>query len=143
MFELHETMVGAYTLTSPSSHPPPAWGAKPLSLSLRWHARSLMAALRQGVSLSGQVDAEGLADARPLSGSVTMPERHQLIYRFSFEDNDGDELVLQGRRRLTLGGLPAAITVVEGHMTRRGAVLAHACLRLDVRAAILQLMPRV
>lgn len=133
-----ETMTGGYHLT-------PAPGMeRPMSFTVRVSAPSLRSLLRSPVlDIEGSVFAEGLAEHKPLRGTLTIdPVRAKvLVYIFDFDGDDGTHYVFQGRKTLSEGDLLHAMTVLPGGIyDRAGTEVGRALLRFDLRSDLLKFL---
>jgi len=110
-------------------------GQHPLSLTVRARARTFRQLLAAQLDIAGWVQAPGFADQRPLAGSIRLQPPRTLRYRFAFRDNHDKLHRFDGERRISLGGLPVAVTVLQGRLDdAEGSTVAWAILRFDVRA---------
>jgi hypothetical protein len=129
---LREPMSGSYfLLRAPTEE-------HALSASVEIHTDDLTEALREkAFRVGGTIDAEGLATARPLTGSVAWSLLHQgrLVYRLAFQGDDGKRYEMTGQKEwsglspihsLTL--LPASLYDEDAEEIGRGT------LRFDLRA---------
>jgi hypothetical protein len=109
---------------------------RPLALTLAAPIGSLGRLLRRReVQLGGEIDAAGLAEGQPVRGEVHLEGAGSLRYRLDFRDDAGRSCRFDGRQRLSLGGTPAALTVLEGRLeTAAGLAIGRALLRLDLRS---------
>jgi hypothetical protein len=133
-----ETMSGGYHLcTSPDVD-------RPMSFTVGASIDTLRSLLGNAVfDIRGAVVAEGLADHKPLQGTLTIdPLRARiLVYVFRFEGNDGAEYTFQGRKTLSEGSLLHAMTVLPGGIHRAsGEKVGEALLRFDLRSDLLKFL---
>ena len=137
-----ETMSGGYHLSSPDGGA--ASADRPMFFTVKVHLASLGSLLRTPLfEIEGAVFAEGLADHRPLRGTLNIdPVRAKvLVYMFRFEGNDGAQYEFQGRKTLGSGDLLHAMTVLPGTIhDASGKEVARALLRFDVRSDILKFL---
>ncbi len=130
-FKFHETMAGSFRLAGESIDRAMSFsiGAR----SLAW-PRFLR---RPEVEIDGEVDAEGFADHRNISGTMGMdPLRTGILpYAFRFTANDGATYAFVGKKTLHLGRLVESMTVLPGAiLDAGGARVGEALLRFDVRS---------
>ena len=110
---------------------------QPLSFSIHVVANSVLGFLKDGkASLTGTIDAPGLAEDAAISGVMTvLPVRNRMIrYEFRFQGDDGDEYRFLGEKtiaptRPALGfrDLPATIS------DENGTHVAQCRLQFDLR----------
>lgn len=133
-----ETMSGGYHLTlSPGVE-------RPMSFTIQVSISSIRSLLRSPVfTIEGSVFAEGLAEHRPLRGTLTIdPVRAKLlVYIFELEADDGSLLVFQGRKTLSEGDVLHAMTVLPGGIfDGAGREVGRALLRFDLRSDLLKFL---
>ncbi len=108
----------------------------PVSLQIELRAGSWRLLARGQLDLRGELDADGFANRKTISGRLRLKGR-SLGYGFCFNDNDGVAHRFVGSRRLSLRGLPAAATVLRGCFEDAdGQLVGHALLRFDVRSQL-------
>ncbi|MDP9150125.1 MAG: hypothetical protein M3O36_09325 [Myxococcota bacterium] len=93
-------------------------------------------ARRKSWRITGTIEAEGLATARQLSGTVgsALFEERRLPYRLAFEGDDGRHYELSGQKEWSGLAPIASITLLPASLyDERGEEIARAILRLDVR----------
>lgn len=133
-----ETMSGGYHLSSAPDVD------RPMSFTVRASIEKLRTALTSPVfSIEGAVVAEGLADHKRLTGTLTIdPLRAKLlVYLFDFEGNDGNKYSFQGKKTLSQGSLIHAMTVLPGLLLdASGATVGEALLRFDLRSDLLKFL---
>jgi len=128
MVRVREEMFGAYG---------PDEGREPLervlSLSLSARARDLPTLARaRPVAVDGLLRADGLCGACATQGSIRLERGPSLLYELTFVDQGQRLLRLRARRRLSLRGVPVAITVVRGRICQaNGRAVARVTLRID------------
>lgn len=136
-FEFRETMAGSYHLVGEPDR------ERPFSFTIRARSPRLSAfARRPVVEIEGEVDAEGLADHRPLRGTLDMDlaRTRRLRYRFEFDATDGRPCVFEGEKVLRLGDLVTSMTVLPGQIRALAAPvtpIAEALLRFDLKSDLL------
>jgi hypothetical protein len=87
--------------------------------------------------LSGHIDAEGLASARGVQGTLAFKlfEEQRSVYRFSFSTDDGRAYELCGQKEWNALAPLEAITLLPASLyDEQGQEVARATLRFDVRA---------
>ena len=133
-----ETMSGGYHLSSSPG------ADRPMYFTIQAHVPSLRSLLGNALfEIEGAVFAEGLADHRPLRGTLHIdPLRGKvLVYRFEFPGNDDKPYVFQGRKTLGEGDLLHAMTVLPGGIhDAAGNEVGRALLRFDLRSDILKFL---
>lgn len=133
-----ETMSGGYHLSSAPDVD------RPMSFTVRASLPTLSSLLRSPLfSIEGAVVAEGLADHRPLKGTLHIdPLRGKvLVYHFDFEGHDGRPYTFQGRKALWEGNLLHAMTVLPGGIyDASGKAVGEALLRFDLRSDLFKFL---
>lgn len=137
-FEFCETMAGSFHLVeSPADE-------RPMSFTIRARSRGLLDFLRRPeVEIEGEIDAEGFADHRYLSGrlGLDLARTGTLPYSFEFTANDGRRCAFAGRKTVRPRDLLASMTVLPGVLVGDGgAVLGEALLRFDLRSDLLRFL---
>lgn len=87
--------------------------------------------------LSGEIDAEGLASAGAVQGTLAFKlfEEQRSVYRFSFSTDDGRVFELCGQKEWNALAPLEAITLLPASLyDEQGQEVARATLRFDVRA---------
>jgi len=87
-------------------------------------------------SLSGTIDAEGLATGRALSGTIrfALLQERRVPYRFVFRGDDGRGYELSGQKEWTGLAPVASMTLLPATLIDdEGEELARATLRFDLR----------
>jgi hypothetical protein len=137
-FEFRETMAGSYHLLSAPDD------ERPMSFTIRAKARSILSFLRRPeVEIDGEVDAEGFADHRRLSGTlgIDVVRTGTLPYSFRFTSNDGKPYVFSGKKTLSARELAHSITMLPGSLyDEAGAEIGRALLRFDMRSDLLKFL---
>src|SRR5271170_6798798 len=94
-FSFRETMSGSYwRLETPTDE-------RALSFTIDARARSIRRFARDKTwTITGTVDAEGLATRQPLEGTLAfrLLDERRLPYRFSFTGDDGKRYELSGQK---------------------------------------------
>ena len=126
-----ETLAGGYALDRDGG----THLGRPISLALAAQVESLRRLARErSLAIRGGVDAAGLADQRPLRGTLTLL-RSSARYSCEFTDNGGRACRLQGDQRLSLWGSPTPLTIIDGRIsTEAGEPLGRFRLRFDLRS---------
>lgn len=136
-FEFRETMSGTYhTLDRPADE-------LPMSITVRAEVRGLRRFLLDPTAaLSGEVDAQGLADHRALRGTLEINPvvRRRLVYDFRFEDNDGVECRFHGEKEIEALRLVSTMTTLPGTIFRDDREVGRAVLRFHLREDLLKLL---
>lgn len=138
-FEFRETLAGSYhTLASPGEE-------HPISITVQAHVEDMLRfALDPTLALTGEVDAHGFADRKPLRGTLELaPMRGKILWDFRFETNDARDARFHGevdidllRPTLTLSQLPGSLFIGETEAAR-------AVMRFDLRGDLLRLLASV
>jgi hypothetical protein len=135
-FEFRETMAGSFHLLSAPDD------ERPMSFTIRARARSMLSFLRRPeVEIEGEVDAEGFADHRRLSGTLGLDviRTGTLPYAFRFTTNDGKPCVFSGKKTVSVRELSHSMTVLPGSLLdESGAEIGRALLRFDMRSDLLK-----
>lgn len=127
-----EWLVGSYwLLDAPTDE-------RALQVTLEAEAPDLAAALPTKTwHLSGTVDAEGLATARPADGRVVFRvlEEGRILYRFAFATDDGRRCEFVGEKAWSALMPLDGVTLVTATLCDDGGQeFARATLRFDLRA---------
>ena len=130
-FEFEETMEGTYALIdAPGEH-------RPLRFAVRVRAPSMLRTLRTGqAELTGTVDAEGLATAADLTGTMLLRPLSQgrIGYDFRFAADSGETHVFRGEKLLRLDDLVRTFTELEAEILDTSSqVVARSHVRFDLR----------
>ncbi|HZF47666.1 MAG TPA: hypothetical protein VE093_03390 [Polyangiaceae bacterium] len=137
-FEFRETMAGSFHLLSAPEV------ERPMSFTIRARARSILSFLRRPeVEIEGEVDAEGFADHRRLSGTLGLDviRTGTLPYAFRFTSNDGKACVFSGQKTITARELAHSMTVLPGSLLdESGAEIGRALLRFDLRSDLIKFL---
>lgn len=136
-FEFRETMSGTYhTLEHPAEE-------LPMSITVRAEVHGLRRFLLDPTAeISGEVDAQGLADHRALRGTLEINPvlRRRLVYDFRFEDNDGAECRFHGEKEVEALRLVATMTTLPGTIFREHREIGRALLRFHLRADLAKML---
>jgi hypothetical protein len=100
----------------------------------------------RAASLSGHIDADGLASRRPIRGTVAFEllEERRNTYAFSFEGDDGRGYELCGQKEWHALAPLEAITLLPASLyDARGDEVARTTLRFNVRADWARLLASV
>ncbi|MCK6587702.1 MAG: hypothetical protein HUU21_18215 [Polyangiaceae bacterium] len=137
-FEFRETMSGSFHLLSAPED------ERPMSFTIRARARSMLSFLRRPeVEIDGEVDAEGFADHRRLSGTLGLDvvRTGTLPYSFRFTTNDGKPCVFEGKKTLSARELAHSMTVLPGSLLdETGTEIGRALLRFDLRSDLMKFL---
>ena len=131
-FSFRETMSGSYwRLETPTEE-------RAIAFTIDARARDLRRFARDKTwSITGTVDAEGLASKRPLEGTLAfrlLGER-RLPYRFKFTGDDGRDYELSGQKEWSGLSPVESMTLLPASLyDADGAELARATLRFDLRS---------
>lgn len=130
--EFRETMSGGYRLLRG------ARDERPFSFTIRARSKSLPRFFHEPMAfIEGEIDAEGLADHRPLRGTLGLDvlRTGRLPYAFSFECNEGVPHRFEGNKTIHLSSLVESMTVLPGRIldVEKGVEVASAELRFDLR----------
>jgi hypothetical protein len=136
-FELTQTMSGTYhTLAEPGVE-------RPMSITVRARVHDLRKfVLDPTAEIEGEVDAEGLADHRPLRGTLEINPilRGKLIYDFAFPDNAERQCRFHGEQDLEALRLVQTMTTLAGGIFVSEEEHARAVLRFQVRKDLVKLL---
>lgn len=110
----------------------------PLRMTLRAEAASPWSLWAEGAALTGEIEGGELTGGvQDAVGSITRVSRRPTLLRYvlTFHDAELRALRFEGRRELSLRGLPAAFTVLPGELRTctELALVGRALLRFDVR----------
>jgi hypothetical protein len=131
-FSFRETMSGIYwRLETPTEE-------RAITFTIDAEARSVRRFVRDKTwSIKGTIDAEGLATARPLEGTLVfrLLDERRLPYRFSFTGDDGRSYELSGQKEWSGLAPVASMTLLPASLYGPdGVELARATLRFDLRS---------
>jgi hypothetical protein len=130
-FSFRETMSGSYwRLDAPTDERAIAFTIEARAADLRRFARD------KTWRITGAVDVEGLASARPLEGTLAFKllDERRLPYRFAFEGDDGQRYELSGQKEISPLALLDSMTVLPASLyDARGEEIGRATLRFDAR----------
>jgi hypothetical protein len=137
-FEFCETMAGSFHLVETPSD------QRPMSFTIRARSRRLLDFLRRPeVEIEGEIDAQGFADHRRLTGKLGLDvvRTGTLPYAFEFTANDGRRCTFEGRKTVRANDLLESMSILPGTLLGEGgAVLGQALLRFDVRSDLLRFL---
>lgn len=136
-FEFAETMAGSYHLLSAPAE------ERPIAFSVRARSSSLRRFLKdREVEIEGAIDAEGLADHRPLRGTMGLDVLRTgiLSYSFRFRGNDDLEYAFIGQKDVDIRRLAETMTVLPGKLMRGSDAIAEALLRFDLRSDLVRFL---
>lgn len=131
-FSFRETMSGSYwRLETPTDE-------RALSFTIDARAKSIRRFARDKTwTITGTVDAEGLATGRPLEGTLAfrLLDERRLPYRFSFTGDDGKRYELSGQKEWSGLAPVESMTLLPASLyDADGGELARATLRFDLRS---------
>jgi hypothetical protein len=133
-FSFEETMSGSYHLLASQLD------ERAISFSLAARVAGIRQFLKDKLArIEGEVNIEGFADARPLSGTLALalPGERRLTYDFTFRGNDGHEYRFHGQKDVTLLSLLETMTTLPASIyDPSGAEIARAVLRFDTRGTL-------
>jgi hypothetical protein len=136
-FEFSETMSGSYhTLDRPADE-------LPMSITVRAAVHDVKKFLLDPTAeISGEVDAEGLADHKALRGTLEINPllRRRLVYDFRFADNDGADCRFHGEKEIEASRLVSTMTTLPGTIFRDDKEVGRAILRFHMRADLLKMI---
>jgi hypothetical protein len=130
-FTFSETMAGSFRPVGVGE------AERPLSFSLRAESNSLPRFAKDPyVRFAGEIDAPGLADRRPIEGTLGMDlvRTGKLPYDFRFTGNDGRRYRFVGEKTVSLRSLVTSMTDLPGAiLDDAGHAIATAFVRFDLR----------
>ena len=131
-FSFSETMSGSYwRLETPTEE-------RAIAFTIVARARSIRRFARDKTwSITGTVDAEGLASKRPLEGTLAfrLIDERRLPYRFTFTGDDGRGYELSGQKEWSgLAPIESMTLLPASLYDADGGELARATLRFDLRS---------
>ena len=136
-FEFSETMSGTYhTLERPADE-------LPMSITVRAEVHDMKRFLLDPTAeISGEVDAQGLADHKALRGTLEINPllRRRLVYDFRFADNDGKDCRFHGEKEIEALRIVSTMTTLPGTIFREDREVGRAILRFHVRADLLRMV---
>lgn len=134
-FSFRETMSGTYwRLDAPTEERAIAFTVEARAKSIRRFA------LDKTWSLTGSIDAEGLATARAVKGTLAfrLLDERRLPYRLAFTGDDGRSYELSGQKEWSgLSPIESLTTLPASLYGADGEEMARATLRFDVRSDLL------
>jgi len=130
-FRFRETMSGTfYFIDTPADE-------RPMSFSLEARVASMRAFARDKLArITGEVTMAGLADRRPLEGTLAMKllDERRLPYDFSFSADDGTRYRFRGEKNVTALAPIESMTVLPASLyDGAGKEVARATVKFDVR----------
>ena len=129
-FHFNETMAGSYyKLGEPTVE-------RPLEFTIRVETRDLKAFFRDRIwRIEGEISAEGIASAKPLSGTLDfkLPDEKRLVYRFSFRGDNGTEYEFFGQKDWMPIAPIRTISTLPGSLYAGGEEIARAVVRFDMK----------
>ena len=131
-FSFRETMSGSYwRLDAPTDEKAIAFRIEARAADLRRFARD------KTWHITGTIDAEGLATARALDGTLVfkLVDERRLPYRFRFTGDDGRPYELSGQKEYSgLAPLESLTLLPASLYDEAGEEIARATLRFDARS---------
>jgi hypothetical protein len=135
--EFHETMAGSYVLVG-------AEAERPMAFTVVARTQPLWSFFRRPeAEIEGEVDAKGLADHRPLRGTLGMSvlRKRTLEYLFRFTGNDDAAYIFDGTKHIDVRDLAKSMTVLPGAIRAEdGTLVARAVLRFDLRSDLVRFL---
>jgi hypothetical protein len=130
-----QLLVGSYWLYADASL------EHPLSVSLVGAKPALLPGISGALEVEGEIDAKGLADHQPLSGSVELDRWRPLGARYALEtrSNEGRPLRLVASKQVSLREPLWSASIVRGELLEEGPV-ARVELRIDYRRQLRSLV---
>src|SRR5437899_2408599 len=112
-FQFRETMTGTYhMLATPLDE-------RAISFTIGAKVDGLRQFLKDKLaSIEGEVDAEGLADKRPLHGTLGLKllDERRLPYEFTFKGNDDQDYRFRGQKDVSVIALTDSMTVLPASL---------------------------
>ena len=135
-FELTEALAGRLRLAVDGKE-------RPMSVTIRGQTGPIASFLRRpALLLDGTIEAPGLAEHRPLTGSIDathLRADRRLAYAFTFVGDDGAAYSFAGEKSFVRGSLVESFTLLVGVIhDARLDVVAHALLRFDLRGDLVR-----
>ena len=129
-FEFRETMTGTWhRLDAPLDE-------RPIQFTLRAQVDGLRRFLwRRTSEITGEIDAQGLADHRALRGTMEIDPLlgKKIVYDFTFADNDGQEHRFHGEKEIEHARLVHTMTTLPGTLFQGEREIGRAVLRFHLR----------
>jgi hypothetical protein len=129
-FSFRQTLTGTYWLLDASAD------EHAIGFTIDAHARDIRAFARDKMMrLSGTIDADRLASARPLEGTlaVKLLDERRVAYRVAFEGDDGRRYELSGQEEWTPLSPVGSLTLLCATLyDERGEEIGRALLRFDL-----------
>jgi hypothetical protein len=133
-FSFAETMQGSYHLLSSQTD------ERAISFTIGARVAGLRQFLKDKLArIEGEVNVEGFAEHRPLTGTLALKllDERRLTYDFSFRGDDGKEYRFHGQKDVTMIALHDTMTTLPASIyDASGREIARAVLRFDVRGDI-------
>jgi hypothetical protein len=132
-FEFRETLTGTYALE--------AGGERTfMSFSIRAESRDMERFRKDPVAtITGEVTIPGLADRRPLEGTLRIDPlvSGKIEYRYAFVGDDGAAYAFAGDKNVELFRPFSTLTTLPGQVTdEAGDVVGRAQLKFDLRSQL-------
>jgi hypothetical protein len=130
-FSFEETMSGTYhLLASPLVE-------RTIAFSIGARVKGIRQFLKdKNARIEGDVDIEGFADKRPLTGTLGLKllDERRLVYDFMFRANDGHDYRFHGQKDVTVVGLHDTMTTLPASLyDTTGREIGRAVLRFDMQ----------
>ena len=136
-FAFRETMSGSYhRLDAPGVE-------KPMSFTIRADIATIVRfAIDPTAQIQGEVDAEGLADHKPLRGTMEINPflKRKVVYDFHFPDNTGTECRFHGEKEVEPLRLAESMTTLPGSIFAGEREVARAVLRFALKQDLLRFL---
>ncbi len=133
-FSFAETMQGSYHLLSSQTD------ERAISFTIGARVAGLRQFLKDKLArIEGEVNVEGFAEHRPLTGTLGLKllDERRLTYDFSFRGDDRKEYRFHGQKDVTMIAIHDTMTTLPASIyDASGREIARAVLRFDVRGDI-------
>jgi nucleoside-diphosphate-sugar epimerase len=129
-FQFEETMAGTWRRAADGEARPFRFSAAAKTTNARQFARDGL------LRLEGRVYADGLAEAKPMSGTldISWRRKRELAYDFTFPGDDGKQYRFVGKKDVRLLRFAETMTTLPGKvLDASGAEVGTALLRFDLR----------
>ena len=140
-FLFRETMSGSYHLLEKPTED------RAISFSISAHVESVRRFVRDKTArIEGDVTMEGIAEKRPLSGTLGLLlfAEQRLPYAFSFKADDGKRYTFRGEKDVLLATLPDSITTLPASVfDEHDREIARAVVRFDLRGDLVKFIKSI
>jgi hypothetical protein len=136
-FVFRETMSGNYYLLDKPTED------RGISIAIEAHVESMRRFVRDKTArIEGEISLEGIADRRPLNGTLgLMLSERRLPYEFSFRGDGGERYEFRGERDVRLATLPDSFTTLPASIfDEQGNERARAVVRFDLRGDLVKVL---